>query len=99
MFRRVLRQKFADISEVLTASIIRATMEAASTSGTSLNIYQTTRRNIPEDSHLHNRRRENLNSYHVPTYWICFHSSFETDKSVDGYPIKRRYKSEYVSEN
>jgi hypothetical protein len=28
-------------------------MEAASTSETSVNLYQTTRRNIPEDSHLH----------------------------------------------
>jgi hypothetical protein len=27
-------------------------MEAASTSETSINFYQTTRRNIPEDSHL-----------------------------------------------
>jgi hypothetical protein len=33
-------------------------MEAVSTSETSVNIYQTTRRNIPEDSHLHARRRE-----------------------------------------
>jgi hypothetical protein len=30
-------------------------MEAASTSETSVNIYQTTRRNNPEDSHLHDR--------------------------------------------
>jgi hypothetical protein len=28
-------------------------MKAASTSGTSVNFYQTTRRNNPEDSHLH----------------------------------------------
>jgi hypothetical protein len=35
-------------------------MEAASTFETSANFYQTTRRNIPEDSHLHTRRRENL---------------------------------------
>jgi hypothetical protein len=34
-------------------------MEAASTSETSINFYQTTRRS-PEDSHLHTRRRENL---------------------------------------
>jgi hypothetical protein len=38
-------------------------MEAASTSETSVNFYQTTRRNIPEDSHLQNRRRENLKSH------------------------------------
>jgi hypothetical protein len=34
--------------------------EAASTSETSVNFYQTTWRNIPEDSYLHTRRRENL---------------------------------------
>jgi hypothetical protein len=32
-------------------------MEAASTSETSMNLYQTTRRNIPEDSHLHIRQK------------------------------------------
>jgi hypothetical protein len=31
-------------------------MEAASPSEISVNFYQTTRRNIPEDSHLHIRR-------------------------------------------
>jgi hypothetical protein len=39
-----------DISEELTASIFR--VEAVSSSETSVNIYQTTRCNIPEDSHL-----------------------------------------------
>jgi hypothetical protein len=38
-------------------------MEAARTSGTSVNIYKTTRRNISEDSYLHTRRRENLKSH------------------------------------
>jgi hypothetical protein len=38
-------------------------MEAASTSETSINFYQTTRRYNPEDSHLHTHRRENLKSY------------------------------------
>jgi hypothetical protein len=40
---------------VLAASIIRAIvlmMEAAKTSETSVNLYQTTRRYNPEDSHL-----------------------------------------------
>jgi hypothetical protein len=61
-----------DVSEVLTTSIIRAIialnafiiraiialmMEVANTSESSVNFYQTTRRNIPEDkSHLHTRR-------------------------------------------
>jgi hypothetical protein len=39
---------------VLAASIIRAMMtEAASTSETSVNSYQKSQRNNPEDSHLH----------------------------------------------
>jgi hypothetical protein len=38
-------------------------METASTSETSVNFYQTTRRNNPEDSHLHTRRLKNLKSY------------------------------------
>jgi hypothetical protein len=37
---------------VLAASIIRAMMEAESTSETSVNFYNTKRRNNPEDSHL-----------------------------------------------
>jgi hypothetical protein len=48
---------------VLVAFIIRLIalmMEAASTSETSVNFYQTIRRNNPEDGHLHSRRRENL---------------------------------------
>jgi hypothetical protein len=59
--RRVVWQKITNVSEVLTASIIRAlVMEAVITSETSVNFYQTARRNNPEDSHLHTRRRENL---------------------------------------
>jgi hypothetical protein len=38
-------------------------MEAARTSETLVNFYQTTRRCNPEDSHLHTHRRENLKSY------------------------------------
>jgi hypothetical protein len=44
-----------EISEVLTASInreIAVMMEAVSTSETSVNFYQSTRPNTPEDSHL-----------------------------------------------
>jgi hypothetical protein len=37
-------------------------MEAESTSETSVSFYQTTRLNIPEDSHLHASHRENLKS-------------------------------------
>jgi hypothetical protein len=42
-------------------------MEAVNTKETSLNFYETTRRNIPENSHLHTRRRENLKSRTVIT--------------------------------
>jgi hypothetical protein len=38
-------------------------MEAARTSETLVNFYQTTRRYNPEDSRLHTHRRENLKSY------------------------------------
>jgi hypothetical protein len=43
---------------MLYASIIRA----MSIYETSVNFYQTTQRNNPEDSHLNTRRRENLKS-------------------------------------
>jgi hypothetical protein len=43
--RRVFWQKFADVSDVLAASIIRAVTEAASISEMSVN-YQTTLHNI-----------------------------------------------------
>jgi hypothetical protein len=42
LLRRVVRQVFTDISEVLAASIIKT---------------MSTQRNNPEDSHLHTRRR------------------------------------------
>jgi hypothetical protein len=38
-------------------------VERASTSETSVNFYQTTRRKNPEDCSLHIRRREILNSH------------------------------------
>jgi hypothetical protein len=43
--------------------IIALMIEAASTSEMSVNFYQTTRRNNPQDSHLYTRRRENLKSH------------------------------------
>jgi hypothetical protein len=48
---------------MLTASIIGLMKETVSTSETSVSFYQTTLRNIPEDYHLHTRRRENLKSH------------------------------------
>jgi hypothetical protein len=43
-------------------------METASTSKTSVNVYQITRRNNPDDSHLHTRRSENLKSQNSILY-------------------------------
>jgi hypothetical protein len=40
-------------------------METVNSSETSVNIYQTTRRNVLEYSHYHTRRRENLKSHPV----------------------------------
>jgi hypothetical protein len=61
--RRVVTLKLTDVSEVLTAFIIRAMMEAVRSSETFVNFSVTTRRYIPEDFILHNLRRENLKSH------------------------------------
>jgi hypothetical protein len=53
MLRRVELKKLIGVSKVLTVSIIPMMMKAASNSETSVNFYETTRRNIPEDSQLH----------------------------------------------
>jgi hypothetical protein len=45
----------------------RLMREAASTSETSANFYQITRRNNPEDSHFHTRRCKNLKSHQIVT--------------------------------
>jgi hypothetical protein len=70
LLHHVVWQKFTDVSEILAASIIRSLsvlmMEAASTSETSANFYQTTRRNNSEDSHIFTRRCENLKSCILP---------------------------------
>jgi hypothetical protein len=64
MLRLVVWPILADVSEELTAStIIALIMEAISSYETSVNIYQTSRHNIPEDCRLHTRRRDNLKSH------------------------------------
>jgi hypothetical protein len=58
--------EFTDISEVLAVSIVIILItEATRTFETSVNFYQTTGRNIPEDCNLNTRRLENLKSYNV----------------------------------
>jgi hypothetical protein len=52
-------------------------MEEVRFSETSANIYRTTWRNIPEDSHLHTRRRENLKYHQLQEVLeIPLHASF-----------------------
>jgi hypothetical protein len=75
------------VSEVFAASIIRAMLimialmvEAASTSETSANLYQTARCNNPGDSHLHARRRENLKSHSASI--LNLHLNLKNDKEV-----------------
>jgi hypothetical protein len=52
------------IDRLLRGSVV-LTSEAVSTSETSVTIYETTRRSIPEDSHLHTRDHENLIPHRV----------------------------------
>jgi hypothetical protein len=63
MYCSVVKQISTDVSKVHTASIIKAMMEAARTSETSVDIYLTTLQYIPEDSELHTRRRKHLKSH------------------------------------
>jgi hypothetical protein len=52
------------------SSLLIILMERVSTSETSFSfIHTTTRRSVPQDSHLHSLRRENLKSYLLKT-WI-----------------------------
>jgi hypothetical protein len=44
ILRRAVWYEYTDVSEVLAASIIREMMKVASTSETSVNVYQTARR-------------------------------------------------------
>jgi hypothetical protein len=53
----------ANMAVFWVVGLIALTIGAASTSETSVNFYQTTRRNNPENSHLHTRHRENLKSH------------------------------------
>jgi hypothetical protein len=73
---------FTDVSEVLAASIIKAfiftpMLQAASTYETSVSFCQITRRNNPLKSHLHTRRRKNLNT-HLGFYYLYKRLNFVT---------------------
>jgi hypothetical protein len=61
-------------------------MEAASTSETSVKFYQTTRRNNPEDSHLHTHRRDSLKShiYNLLVFYLTTLSVAQiTDRTIN----------------
>jgi hypothetical protein len=61
-----------DVSKVL-AAIIALMMEKTSTSETSVNFYQSTRRNNPEESHLHTLTFIYLSKvYFVCRVKLCF---------------------------
>jgi hypothetical protein len=46
-------------------------MEAVSTAEMSVNIYQTTRRNIPEDSHLHTLYLFSVSMFYSTTHSVA----------------------------
>jgi hypothetical protein len=63
LLHRAVWYTFNIVSDVLPAYTIKAMRWRKSTSGTSVNFYQTARGNVQEDSHLHIRRGENLKTH------------------------------------
>jgi hypothetical protein len=66
---------YAVWSSSAAASVIRTAstalmMEAAVATETSVNLYQTTRHNNPEDSHLHAFPLENLKYHNCGMWWL-----------------------------
>jgi hypothetical protein len=74
--------------EVLTAvsTKIALMMEAARTSETLVNFYQTTRRYNPEDSHLHIKL---VHTAFVITFMIYLHTTFHRLLSSDFFSYKQ----------
>jgi hypothetical protein len=69
-------------------------MEAARTSETLVNFYQTTRRYNPEDSHLCTHRRENLKSY-----LVIMRSKLKSSRHVQKLCHKIGYVTLYLTSN
>jgi hypothetical protein len=67
MLRRIVSWKLADVSEVLTTSVINLMTETVSTSVTLVTLYEATWSDVQEDSNLHARRRENPGISYVDT--------------------------------
>jgi hypothetical protein len=57
--------------------------KAASTSETSVNVYEITQRKIPEDIHLHTRRRENLNFHEFSFFFYLMYVQLDV-KDMSG---------------
>jgi hypothetical protein len=60
-------------------------MEAARTSETLVNVYQTAWRYNPEDSHLRTHRLDNLKSYTHQVISKCDNDKLPHSKNVDRY--------------
>jgi hypothetical protein len=64
-------------SWVIRRAVSQNLTDLPSTSETTVNFHQTTRRNIPEGFHLHTRRRQNLKPHHghsaSPSLTALFH--------------------------
>jgi hypothetical protein len=80
--------------EWLSESVIALMLEAARTSETLVNFYQTTRRYNPEDSHLRTHRRENLKSYFEKSLYEIWgsHESEDADAGLLGSGLAGRYQ-------
>jgi hypothetical protein len=65
---------------VLNASIIALMVAAVSTSDMSVNFYQTTWHNIPEDSHLHSKEVGFFKTEPKKTYKILLWNNISVNK-------------------
>jgi hypothetical protein len=78
--------------------IIKALMmEAANTSET--NVYQTTRRNVAEDSHFHTCRRENLKSHVQRCSTAMYHSQKAGIYREGGGGVRIAMEDEFSTQN
>jgi hypothetical protein len=77
MLYHAVWQMLTDLSEKLTASIIRITlmMDVESSSKTMINIYHTIQYNIPECSYLYTHHHENLKSELLIYIMPCSHNT------------------------
>jgi hypothetical protein len=71
-----MEQKVIHLTTTRPHVLIALIMEPVSTSEMSVNVYQNTRRNNPEDSHLHTRSRENLKSHLKNPCSVTVHGRF-----------------------